>query len=73
MNPTSEVSGPNKKPFTAIAAVVFSVVSCLHLLRIIFQWKITFNEAVVPMWISAFGFLIPAILAVMLMKERNKS
>jgi hypothetical protein len=62
----------SKKPFTIIAIIVFSIVSCGHLFRLFFTWEITFNGAIIPVWVSGFGFLIAAGLAWMLWKETFK-
>lgn len=60
------------KPFTAIAAVVFSVIAVLHLLRLTSHWEITVNGLTVPQWASIPGFFIAAVLAFMLWHEGRK-
>ncbi len=60
------------KPFTAIAVVVFSIVSFAHVLRLFFHWQITVNGMLVPQWISVPGFAISGVLAFMLMREAKK-
>ena len=57
------------KPFTRIAVIVFSIVSLLHFLRLVFQWQIVFNGIVVPLWLSLIGFLMAGLLAFMLYRE----
>ncbi len=62
----------NMKPFTTIAAVVFALVSIMHLLRLVLGWEVTVNSIVVPMWVSVLGLVIAAGLAVMLLREARK-
>ncbi|MEK6527265.1 MAG: hypothetical protein AABZ36_00050 [Nitrospirota bacterium] len=60
------------KPFTKIAVVVFSLVSLMHLLRLFFGSEVTVNGSVVPLWMSVLGFLVAAVLALMLWREARK-
>jgi hypothetical protein len=60
------------KPFTIIAIVIFALVSIVHLLRLFLGWEIIFNGVVMPIWISAIGFVIAGGLAFMLWYEMNK-
>ncbi len=58
-----------KKPFTAIAAVIFVLMALVHVFRLAFGWEITIQGSVVPMWVSALGTVIAGGLAVMLWRE----
>jgi hypothetical protein len=60
------------KPFTSIAAIIFAFISFMHLLRLVFGWEITFNGLIVPIWISVPGFLITALLVMMLWLESRR-
>jgi len=60
------------KPFTKIAVIVFSLVSLMHLLRLLFSSEVTVNGGVVPIWLSVLGFLVAGVLAVMLWREARK-
>jgi hypothetical protein len=60
------------KPFTTLAAVVFAIMSFVHVLRLIFGWEITVSGLIVPMWISIVGVLIAAGLSVMLFREARR-
>jgi hypothetical protein len=60
------------KPFTAIAILVFSLIGCVHLLRLFFGWEVVINGMILPVWISAPGFLIASGLALMLWQESRK-
>ncbi|MBI5203635.1 MAG: hypothetical protein HZA11_01825 [Nitrospirae bacterium] len=59
------------KPFTKIAIVVFSLVAILHLLRLIFGWEVIVSGFIVPLWLSAIGFIIAAGLAFLLWRENT--
>lgn len=57
------------KPFTLIAIVVFSLVSILHLVRLILGWEILVGGVTIPLWLSGIGFIIAGGLAAMLWRE----
>jgi len=57
------------KPFTTLAVAVFSIISLLHLLRLFSRWEVIINGMIVPVWISAPGFLAAGTLAVMVWRE----
>ena len=58
-----------KKPFTTIAVGVFALVALLHILRLVFGWEVTFQEGVVPLWVSWLGVVVAGGLAIMLWRE----
>jgi len=60
------------KPFTTIAVIVFSLIGLIHLLRLFFGWKIVISGMILPLWISAPGFVIASGLALMLWQESRK-
>jgi hypothetical protein len=60
------------KPATTITAIFLLIVSIMHLLRLIFQVKVTTNLFDVPMWMSAPACLVTAGLAIWLWKENTK-
>jgi len=57
------------KPATMVATIFLFVVAILHLVRIFFHVELTVNGAMVPMWLSIFGFLFTAGLAIMIWRE----
>jgi|GEM_PF-264607 hypothetical protein len=57
------------KPATLVAAIFLSVVAVLHLVRLFYHVELTVNGAVVPMWLSVFGFLFTGGLAIMMWQE----
>lgn len=60
------------KPFTKIASVIFGVITLLHLLRLMFGIGIVIGSFQVPLWISAGGFIVTAVLSIGLWKEADK-
>ena len=60
------------KPFSAIAAVIFSILSLAHLLRLFFQWEVIVNDFIVPQWVSVPAFIITGALAFMLWQEARR-
>ena len=60
------------KPFTTVAAVVFSIIAVVHLLRLFFHWEVTVNGVIIPIWVSVPGFIIPGVLAIMIRQEAKK-
>jgi hypothetical protein len=60
------------KPATTITAILLLIVSMAHLLRLIFQVKVTTNLFEVPMWISVPACIVTAGLAIWLWKENKK-
>ncbi len=57
------------KPFTTIAVIVFSLMGFIHFLRLFFGWEVIIIGTILPIWISAPGFLIASGLALMLWRE----
>jgi hypothetical protein len=51
---------------------VFSLIAFIHLLRLFFGWEVIISGMILPIWISAPGFLIASGLALMLWRESRK-
>jgi hypothetical protein len=60
------------KPVTTIVVILLSAISFAQLLRLIFQVEIIAGGVSIPIWLSIFGCMIPAVLAYMLWRENNK-
>ena len=60
-----------KKPFTTIAAVLFSLIALLQLLRILLGWVVTVNGVHIPLWVSAVAFVVATGLAAMVWRENR--
>ena len=59
------------RPFTMIAALVFFAVALLHVYRIFTQFQIVIGSHTIPLWFSYFGAVIPALLAILLLREKR--
>ena len=65
----SQDRGEPMKPFTTLAVVLFSFISLVHILRLIFHWEIIAAGWVIPLWVSVPGFIITGGLAFLVWKE----
>jgi hypothetical protein len=57
---------------TLVATIFLFVVAILHLVRLFYHVELTVNGAVVPMWLSVFGFLFTGGLAIMIWRENRR-
>jgi len=60
------------KPVTTIVVILLSAISIAHLLRLFFQVDVVANGVNIPIWLSIFGCIVPAVLAFMLSRENRK-
>ena len=61
-----------KRPFTAVAAGLLSVVALVQLLRLVQGWEVTVGGVSIPMWASAVAVAVAAGLAAMLWIEMRR-
>lgn len=61
------------KVFSKLAALVFLIVCVLHALRLAQHWEVVVNGAVIPMWVSWVGVVVPGIFSAALWKESRIS
>jgi len=59
------------KPVTRIVTFLLAAISVQHLLRLIFRWDVIVNGITIRLWLSIFGCIVPAALAVMLWLENK--
>ena len=64
-------SATMKRPFTTATIFLLGLIALLHLGRMILGWEVTLNGAVIPMWASAIGAIVAAVLAVMIQRESS--
>lgn len=57
------------KPFTMIAALVFFAVALVHVYRIFTHFQVIIGSHEIPLWVSYFGVVIPALIAILLLRE----
>jgi hypothetical protein len=60
------------KPITTIVISLLIVIAAAQLLRFIFQVEIIAAGIRIPVWLSVFGSVIPAVLALLLWRENRK-
>jgi len=60
-----------RKPFTTATILLLGLMALLHLVRLLMGWEVTLNGAVIPMWVSAIGAIVAAVLAVMIKRESS--
>ncbi|MBT8135786.1 MAG: hypothetical protein KJO54_02100 [Gammaproteobacteria bacterium] len=54
---------------TFLAIALFVLVSLAHAARLVWQLQVTIDDRVVPMWVSAFGVVVPVVVAILLFRE----
>jgi hypothetical protein len=57
------------RPITKLAALIFFGVALLHVYRLFVQFQIVIGSHTIAMWWSYFGVVIPALLAILLLRE----
>ena len=59
------------KPFTTIAAAIFSLICLVHIARLVYGLDIVIGGWPVPLWVSMPGAVVTGGLAFMLWKEMH--
>ena len=59
------------KPVTFLTAVLLVLIVVGHVLRLMLRLEVTVGGAVVPLWVSVLGTIVPAGLAVGLWREHT--
>jgi len=54
-----------------IAALVFFGMALAHVYRIFTHFQIVLGSHTIPLWWSYFGVVIPALLAILLLRENR--
>ncbi len=60
------------KPASTITALFLLLISVIHLLRLIFQVRVTVNTIELPLWMSVPACAVTASLAIWLFIENKK-
>jgi hypothetical protein len=58
--------------FFLVASLLFALIALLHALRLIYGWGVTIGGWIVPIWVSAVGFLIAGYLAFQGLRLKRK-
>jgi hypothetical protein len=59
------------KPASLFAIIVFALVAAAHLLRLVCHTEVLIGGAIIPMWASVLGLIVPGALAVALWRESS--
>ena len=59
------------RPFTMSAALVFFCMALAHVYRIFTHFQIIIGSHTIPLWWSYFGVVIPALIAILLLRENR--
>jgi hypothetical protein len=62
----SEWKERTMKAVPKIVVLLLAAISIQHLLRLIFRWEVIVNGITIRLWLSVFGCIVPAVLAVLL-------
>jgi len=57
------------RPITTIAALIFFCMALVHVYRLFTHFQVILGSHTIPMWWSYFGVVIPALLAILLLRE----
>jgi hypothetical protein len=49
--------------YSLVAALIFTLVAALQLVRAIRRWPVTIGTTSIPLWVSWVAFVVAAILA----------
>ena len=55
----------NRKTFSMLAAIIFTLVALFHLVRIYMDWPVVIADWSVPKWVSWVGFIVAGGLAIL--------
>jgi hypothetical protein len=61
------------KPASLIVAVLLGIIALAHGLRLVFHTEVIVGGTVIPMWVSAVGCVVPAVLSVLVFREACSS
>lgn len=61
----------NKNAALMLAGIIFGLVAIAHLLRIYFAAEILVMGDILPMWVSWLGFVVAAILCILMFGARK--
>lgn len=60
------------RPFTTIAAVLFTAIALVHLYRLFKGFDVVVDGTALPQWVSGLGILLAAGMAAMLWRESRR-
>jgi protein-S-isoprenylcysteine O-methyltransferase Ste14 len=61
------------KPASLLAAIVLDIVALAHVLRLAFHTEVIIGGTVIPMWVSAVGCVVAAVLSILVLREARQT
>jgi hypothetical protein len=61
------------KPASLIVSILLGIIALAHALRCVFHTEVLVGGRVIPMWISAVGFVVAAVLSVLVFREARST
>ena len=52
------------KPYLVVSGTLFTLISLLHLIRLLVHWPAVIAGWTVPLWVSGLGFVVAGALCV---------
>jgi len=52
-----------QRTFSIVSGVFFSLITLLHIGRVVFGWNVTVGNSVIPMWISWIAIVVGGYFA----------
>ncbi len=54
----------SRNKYQVVSGVVFALVACLHLARVIYGWQVHIETWTAPLWLSWGGFVVAGALSI---------
>jgi hypothetical protein len=63
------MKGVIMKPSLIVTVIFILLVSLVHLIRLIFKWRVMVNTVEIPLWASGAACIVTVVLVIWLWKE----
>lgn len=61
------------RPVTFIAALIFFCMALVHVYRLFTHFQLILGSHTIPLWVSYFGVVIPALIGILLLRESRSA
>ena len=61
------------RPITLIAALIFFCMALVHVYRLFTHFQVILGSHTIPLWVSYFGVVIPALIGILLLRESRSA
>lgn len=61
------------RPIALIAALIFLCMALVHVYRLFTHFRVILGSHTIPLWVSYFGAVIPALIAILLLRESRSA